>query len=244
MMSFSCRNQMVKLMNQTETDRLLALPVAQSSRLVDFDTAHVITPMIEPPRPTLVVSGEKPFPDMRVELVPLFYVRRPEFWGIEVVGSLTQHPGPVPTLRRAPTPYAVELVLHGITGTQGIEVIGANRTEQIPLATPAESGQFVGAVADGRFRRMFPLWVHDRYPRLTTVPETDSAGPESGEIDLSPYDGEILRVRGNYRDGWIYSATVVERLPESILSILARQAFPDTDEGVHVMPVDTKSTVQ
>jgi hypothetical protein len=229
-------------MNPVESHPLHALPVAQSGRLIDFHTAHVITPMIEPPRPTLLVSGDKPFPGMRVELVPLVYVRQPEYWGIEVVGTPAGAPASV--LRPRPTPYAVEMLLNGFIGTRGIEVIGANHTERIPLARPSEGTQFVGAVADGRFRRMFPRWVPDRYLRLTTVPVTDDAGPESGEIDLTPYDGEILRVRGDYREGWIYAATIVERLPESILSIVVRQAFPDADEGVHVMPVDTPSTVQ
>jgi hypothetical protein len=78
---------------------LQALPVAQTGRLIEFETAEVISQMIYPPR-------------------------TPDYWGIEV--------------------------------------IGANRTEQIPMATE-DSTRFIGFVNDGRFRRMFPPWIHDPY---------------------------------------------------------------------------------
>jgi hypothetical protein len=71
--------------------------------------------MIEPPRPTLVVSGETPYPATEVTLVPLVYVSQPPYWGIQVVGSPGdvaggeggRHPMPVAT----PTPYTVESTL-------------------------------------------------------------------------------------------------------------------------------------
>jgi hypothetical protein len=65
------------------------------------------------------------------------------------------------------------------------------------------------------------------YLRLTTVGAKDEAPPETGEIDLAPYEGSVLKVLGHYRDGWIYSAMVVEEVPDSILSIVAQQVFPD-----------------
>jgi hypothetical protein len=210
-----------------ESDPLQALPVAQSGRLIAFDTAQVISLMIYPPRPgVLVVSGHKPYPTMRVELIPLVYIRRPEYWGIEVVGFPRRRGRLIPAPPAAGTPYTVELDLAGVIGTLGIEVIGANRTEQIPLATE-DATRFIGAVEDGRFRRMFPPGIHERFLRLTTVGVKDEAQPETGEIDLAPYEGSILKVLGQYRDGWVYSAMVVEEVPDSILAIVARQVFPD-----------------
>lgn len=50
-------------------------------RLIDFVRAEVITPMIYPPQPRLVVSGVKPHPDVEVTLVPLTYVSRPPYHG-------------------------------------------------------------------------------------------------------------------------------------------------------------------
>ena len=212
-------------MSSRESHPMHDLPVAQSGRLIDFETATVITQMIYPPRPVLVVSGHKPYQAMKVELVPLTYIRRPPFWGIEVVGSYSGQAGltPMPAIA---IPYTVELHLAGVTGSVGVEVIGATKTEQIPVASE-DTSQFVGAVDNGQFRRMFPPWINERYLRLTTVSVKDDAGPEVGEIDLGPYDGSILRVLGHYQDGWIYSANIVEQVSESILGLLARQVFPD-----------------
>ena len=71
---------------------------------------------------------------MRVELVPVVYIQQPEYWQIEVVGSL---PGlGLPAL----APYAVHLPLAGIVGTRGIEVVGATRTERfdVPPQQPTQ----------------------------------------------------------------------------------------------------------
>jgi hypothetical protein len=99
-------------------------------RLIDFDRADVITPMIYPPRPRLVVSGTLPHP-MEVSLVPLTYVSRPQWWGIQVVGATGPEPSAMPAITSIP--YQVELDLEGITGTEGVEVIGASRTERIAV---------------------------------------------------------------------------------------------------------------
>jgi hypothetical protein len=64
---------------------------------------------------------------MEVSLVPLVYVRCPEYWGIEVIGCLR---GGIclPAIGR----YEVTIPLHTI-GSIGIEVIGANNREQIKV---------------------------------------------------------------------------------------------------------------
>ena len=57
---------------------------------------------------------------MEVELVPLVFVQRPDYWGIEVIGCQR----------------GIELPMLDIThvlGKRGIEVIGANRKEQIKV---------------------------------------------------------------------------------------------------------------
>jgi hypothetical protein len=127
------------------------LPESLPGRLVDYETATVITQMIEPPRPVLVVNGEKDRPGTEVRLVPVTYVRQPEFWEIQVVGSpgelggppvATQLPAEPPTATQLPaesTAYSIELDLAGCTGTVGIEVVGANQTERILVAgTPTD----------------------------------------------------------------------------------------------------------
>jgi hypothetical protein len=106
------------------------------SFLVDFDRADVVTPMIYPPRPRLVVSGVTAYPT-DVALVPLVYVSRPPYWGIQVVGSNSATPQPKPTITNVP--YSVELDLDGLVGTEGVEVVGNTRTERITVPTGAES---------------------------------------------------------------------------------------------------------
>jgi hypothetical protein len=97
----------------------------QSSRLVDFDKAEV-RPGFIPNTFFLIVSGTVPCANMRVELIPLIYVQRPDYWEIEVVAFL---PGPIclPQVRK----YTETIPLDGILGTAGIEVVGATRRERI-----------------------------------------------------------------------------------------------------------------
>jgi hypothetical protein len=97
----------------------------QSCRLADFDTAEV-RPGFLPNTFFLVVTGSVPCANMRVELVPLVYVSRPDYWEIEVVACL---PGPVclPQVRK----YTESIPLDSILGTAGIEVVGASRREKI-----------------------------------------------------------------------------------------------------------------
>ena len=75
----------------------------------------------------LRVSGTKPWATMTVQLVPLVFVRQPEYWGIEVVGSLPGIGLP------AQAPYEVSLAVTSFLGTRGIEVLGANRSQRFDL---------------------------------------------------------------------------------------------------------------
>ena len=75
----------------------------------------------------LIVSGEKPWASVTVEFVPLVYVRRPDYWGIEVIGCQRGIGLPVKV------PYSAVLDITHVLGKRGIEVIGANRKEQIKV---------------------------------------------------------------------------------------------------------------
>lgn len=115
---------------------LQGLPPAQSSRRIGFERAEVLTLESDPPQYLLTVSGTKPYLNMDLELAPLVYIRQPEYWGIEVVGSL-RGVG-LPTI----SSYTVSLPLTGFIGTQGIEVIGAERS--VTIEVPPDPGK-VGA---------------------------------------------------------------------------------------------------
>ena len=104
----------------------LNAPAAQSAKLVEFEHAEVVLGIV-PDTYFLVVSGTKPYANMVVELSPLVYVRRPEYWEIEVVGILPGIGLP------ATQPYPVSLAIDSFLGTKGVEVVGANGRQQIDV---------------------------------------------------------------------------------------------------------------
>ncbi len=98
-------------------------PAATSCRLIDFESVEIHAGII-PDTWFLTVRGTKPCINMKVSLVPLVYIRCPEYWGIEVVGCL-----PDGICLPAIGPFEETIPLAGITGSCGIEVIGANKKE-------------------------------------------------------------------------------------------------------------------
>ncbi|HLM00830.1 MAG TPA: hypothetical protein VK400_07220 [Pyrinomonadaceae bacterium] len=119
-------------MNRDNIDiKFAEMTASESIRLVNFDGAEVVPGIINDTW-FLIVSGTKPYLNMVVELSPLIYVQQPEYWGIEVVGFI---PGGIGLPVTAP--YTTDaLSLQDIRGTKGIEIIGANNSQQIdiPLA--------------------------------------------------------------------------------------------------------------
>lgn len=105
-----------------------ALPQPSSSRLINFDPERTeVRPGIVSGTYILIVRGDTPYLNMKVNLVPLVYVTQPEYWGIEVIGTLEGFGLP------ALEPYTVTLPLNATIGTKGIEVIGANVSEKIQV---------------------------------------------------------------------------------------------------------------
>jgi hypothetical protein len=114
-------------MDEKDLDAFSSLPHAQSCRVIDFEKARIVALKSNPPQYVLVVSGTKPYLNMRVELVPYVYIQQPDYWEIEVVGCLPGIGLP------AEAPYTVALPLAGVTGKRGIEVIGSTRRERIEV---------------------------------------------------------------------------------------------------------------
>jgi hypothetical protein len=112
----------------------------ERGRLIDFERVDVISPMIYPPKPRLVVRGLLPTPGTTVTLQPLMYISRPQYWGIQVVGTIEDAELPA-SADAEQGRYAAELDLAGVTGTEGVEVIGASQTERVVVSTaPAQEG--------------------------------------------------------------------------------------------------------
>lgn len=120
-----------------------ALPKAESCRLIDFAKCEV-RPGFLPDTYVLIVAGMQPYANMRVELVPLIYIRQPDYWEIEVVGCLRGIGLPVLT------PYTVSLPLDGVRGIHGVEVVGANRRKRLdvpPITTKDDVSETISDVA-------------------------------------------------------------------------------------------------
>jgi hypothetical protein len=129
-------------MNEGRIEEYEALPKAGSHRLIDFERAEVWGLDSDPPQEFVAVSGRKPYANMWVDLAPLMYVGRPGYRGIEVVGRLPLGIGlPSEGQPSDEAQYNVTIPLYGITGTEGIEIIGATRSERIEVPheqTPGE----------------------------------------------------------------------------------------------------------
>lgn len=113
--------------DQKTTADFIALPASQSSRLIDFEKAEV-HPGFVPDTWFLVVSGVAPCSNMTVSLSPLVYIQQPDYWGIEVIGTL---PGGI--CMTATKAYMVTLDISDTLGRHGVEVIGATRHEKIDV---------------------------------------------------------------------------------------------------------------
>jgi hypothetical protein len=113
--------------NERTLEQIRTLPAPYSCRLIEFEKAEV-RPGIVNGTWFLVVTGSAPCSNMRVDLVPLVYIRRPEYWEIEVIGCL---PGPfcLPQTK----PFVETLPLNGVLGSKGIEVAGAARRQRIDV---------------------------------------------------------------------------------------------------------------
>ncbi len=168
-------------MNEEQARAFQALPTPQSCRVINFDSAQVVTLESLPPQYVLVVSGQKPL-NMEVSLTPLVYIRQPEYWGIEVIGCVRRLGLPVVV------PYVVRLDLDGTIGTCGIEVIGANRSEKIdiPSYSAGPQGSFTLSITSSASGELIAS-------ASLTCPPDDSAHPNPAAAceQLSRVDGRI-----------------------------------------------------
>lgn len=85
--------------------------------------------------------------------------------------------------------------------------------------------QFLGTVQNGEFKPLVPDPGPITVPiRLTGISMQESVPPESGELDLTEYEGKAIMVRGHDGGGWIYSAEVIDQAGP-ILTAVVQQVF-------------------
>ena len=97
-----------------------------SCTLIPFDTATVVRGFVNDTY-FLIVSGNAPCLGMAIQLVPLIYIQKPQYWGIQVIGCLKG------ACAEAITPYTIWLEITNFIGHKGIEVIGSNEPEEIQV---------------------------------------------------------------------------------------------------------------
>jgi hypothetical protein len=152
-------------MNEGWIEDYEALPKAGSHRLIDFEEASVVTnrPPAFPPQ-FLSVSGRKPYANMWVDLAPLAHVGRPDYWSIEVVGRLPVGIG----LPSEEAQYELSVPLYGLTGTEGIEIIGATRSERIEVPHEQTAGECSNWYAEWNFQPpstpYLEVWAECTFP--------------------------------------------------------------------------------
>jgi hypothetical protein len=110
---------------EEELSSFAKLPVAENCRLIPFSSAHAVE--LSERIAFLIVSGDKPYVNMKVYLKPRIYVTQPEYWQIDVVGCVDG------IILPHVTPYVSVKNISSTRGTKGIEVVGFDSFERIDL---------------------------------------------------------------------------------------------------------------
>lgn len=88
-----------------------------------------------------------------------------------------------------------------------------------------EDSMILGIVKGGKFQPVWPEKSILDSVRLTKIQMQEARSPESGEIDLSKYEGQAVMVDGNGGGGgWVYDARIVDAAGP-ILTVLVMERF-------------------
>ncbi len=92
-------------------------------------------------------------------------------------------------------------------------------------AVAQDNSKILGVVKGGKFQ---PLWPEKSIldsVRLTKMQMQEARSPESGEFDLSKYEGQAVMVSGHGGGGgWVYDARIVDAAGP-ILTFLVLEKF-------------------
>jgi hypothetical protein len=83
---------------------------------------------------------------------------------------------------------------------------------------------FLGIVKEGKLHLLTPPAAAGQVAGLTTIDMQVSIPPDSAEIDLTPYEGQILLVRGRGPGEWIWAAEILDQ-GGPLLAFLAEEVF-------------------
>ncbi len=119
--------------------------------------------------------------------------------------------------------FTVMLCL-GIIIISGSLLVGHLLSSSTDDMTNGDS-MILGIVNNGKFQPVWPEKSVLDSVRLTKIQMQEARSPESGEIDLSKYEGKAVMVDGNGGGGgWVYDARIVDAAGP-ILTILVLERF-------------------
>jgi hypothetical protein len=80
----------------------------------------------------------------------------------------------------------------------------------------------LGLVREGQFRLSVPTGRDFSHARLTGILPEAGQSPETSEIDLTPYEGQAIMVRGIDRGAWIYAAEIIDAAGPILTAVVER----------------------
>jgi hypothetical protein len=80
----------------------------------------------------------------------------------------------------------------------------------------------LGLVRDGQLRLSVPSGRDYSHARLTGIQPEAGQPPETSEIDLTPYEGQAIMVRGFDLGAWIYAAEIIDTAGPILTAVVER----------------------
>lgn len=87
--------------------------------------------------------------------------------------------------------------------------LGAARRLSLGVNDATGETRMLGYVRAGAFQPLAPREVLAAEARFTALAMQAAQAPESGELDLSRYEGQAVILQGRAGGGWVYGARVV-----------------------------------
>lgn len=84
---------------------------------------------------------------------------------------------------------------------------------------------------DGVFEQSKPTPKPDIQPSFTTIQPQESLPPESGELDLSQFEGRAVMIQGMYKGEWVYSAEVIDSAGPIFTAVVEKLFLPLDKDG-------------
>jgi hypothetical protein len=85
---------------------------------------------------------------------------------------------------------------------------------------------FLGIVQNRQFHPLGSKFPLGSSIRLTHIQMQTAMSPESGELDLTQYEGSAIMVQGHSGGGWIYTAQIIDKAGPILTAVVKRVFGP------------------